>query len=184
MMQRITNWFAGLTGRERVLVTLAGAILAVIILAYGIILPVGRAHDAATERHRLALDNAGRVQAGLAALKSAGAAKAGGGGGSLHLIIASEADALGFDLPSNQPRTVSARRTGRSNSTEKGTGPRCGADSRSTIDGEWSAEVTATAYGVASDGAAAGPGDTRPKPGAASDIAGKPLRRTPEIPAG
>lgn len=104
MMLRITNWFAGLTGRERVLVTLAGAILAAIILVYGIILPVGRAHDAATERHRLALDNAGRVQAGLAALKSARAAKAGGGGGSLHLIIASEADALGFDLPSNQPR--------------------------------------------------------------------------------
>lgn len=103
MMQRIASWYAGLTGRERVLVTLAAAVLAVIILIYGIILPVGRAHDAAEERHRLALDNAGRVQAGLAALKSARAAKA-GGGGSLHLIIASEADALGFELPSNQPR--------------------------------------------------------------------------------
>lgn len=104
MMQRVGHWYAGLTGRERVLVTLAGAILALIILIYGIILPLGRAHDAAEERHRLALDNAGRVQAGLAALKTGDAVKAASGGGSLHLMIASEADALGFDLPSNQPR--------------------------------------------------------------------------------
>jgi general secretion pathway protein M len=47
MIARVQAWYTGLTTRERTLVTIAGALAGLIVLIYGIVLPVGRAFDAA-----------------------------------------------------------------------------------------------------------------------------------------
>lgn len=65
---RVRDGFAALSGRERVLVAVAAALTTVVIAVYAVILPLGRAHDAAHVRHTATIVSAGRVEAGLAML--------------------------------------------------------------------------------------------------------------------
>ncbi len=104
MIGRLSDWFNALTQRERLLVGVLGVIIAALVLVYGIILPVGAAHDAAHERHRAVTEQAGRVQAGLAMLKNAPERSASAPSQSLNITIAASAEAQGFTLQSNQPR--------------------------------------------------------------------------------
>lgn len=96
------DWFLGLTMRERVLVGVAGALAGVLIVIYGLILPLGAAHDAAHVRHRDAVIAAGQVMAGLEQLDAAPAPK--GGAGPVAQAVAQIADAEGLVLQSNDPR--------------------------------------------------------------------------------
>ena len=64
-------WYAGLTRREAWLVGVAGALSAIIALVYGIVLPLGAAHDEAHVRQRAASVAAAQVMAGLATLDGA-----------------------------------------------------------------------------------------------------------------
>ena len=103
-MGRVSAWFIGLTGRERMLVSIAGAMVALVVLVYGIILPVGTALDEAAERHRLATERAGRIAAQIDALKSAPRAKAAALAGPIEQVAGASAQEAGFIVQSNQRR--------------------------------------------------------------------------------
>ncbi len=103
-MQRMTAWYIGLTARERVLVSVAGALAALIVAIYGIVLPVGNTLDEAAVRHREATERAGRIAAGIDMLKRAPAGRAPAGSGPVEQIAAGSAQAAGFVVQSNQKR--------------------------------------------------------------------------------
>ena len=103
MMGRATVWFSGLTPRERGLVTIALGLAAAVVLLFGIIFPLGAAHDAAHVRHNAATQASARLLAQLAALE-APAPQRSTVAGPLAQIVAASADSAGFVLQSNQPR--------------------------------------------------------------------------------
>lgn len=97
----VRDWYLALTMRERVLVGTAGVLAGALLLVYGVVLPLGAAHDAAHVRHDAAVIAAGRVEAGLDQL--ARTPKGGAGGGAVSPIVAAIADAEGIILQGNQP---------------------------------------------------------------------------------
>lgn len=103
-MRQVSTWYIGLTRRERVLVSIGGALAAVILLVYGIVLPVGNALDAAATRHREATERAGRITAGSAALKRAPAARTAALAGPVEQIAGASAQEAGFVVQSNERR--------------------------------------------------------------------------------
>jgi general secretion pathway protein M len=103
-MDRVNAWYTGLTGRERMLVSVAGALMALIVLVYGIILPVGTALNDAAVRHRLATERAGRIAAQIETLKSAPRAKAAALTGPIEQVAGASAQEAGFIVQSNQRR--------------------------------------------------------------------------------
>ncbi len=103
MMGRASGWYSGLTPRERGLVTIALGLAAAVVLLFGIILPLGGAHDAAHVRHNAATQASARLLAQLAALE-APAPQRSTVAGPLAQIVAASADSAGFVLQSNQPR--------------------------------------------------------------------------------
>ena len=103
MIVRVRSWYVGLTERERWLVTFAGGLAAVVVLLFGIVLPLGRAHDAAHVRHAAAVQASSRLLAQLAALE-APAPQRTAIVGPVAQVVASSADGAGLVLQSNQPR--------------------------------------------------------------------------------
>ena len=103
MMGRATTWYSGLTQRERGLVAIALGLAAAVVLLFGIVLPLGAAHDAAHVRHYAATQASARLLAQLAALE-APAPQPSTVAGPLAQIVAASADSAGFVLQSNQPR--------------------------------------------------------------------------------
>jgi len=103
MISRLRTWHGGLTPRERLLVDIAGVLTALVVLVYGIVLPVGRAFDAAALRLDTALVRSGRLMAQIDALKrpAAGSTAA---AGPVDQRIAASAEAAGLVLQSNQAR--------------------------------------------------------------------------------
>lgn len=101
-MNRVTLWFAGLTGRERLLVGFAGALAVLVLLVYGIVYPLGTALDEAYARHREVVDRTGRIEAGLAQLKQ-DRGQSGSLAGPVDVHVARQAEEAGFVLQSNQP---------------------------------------------------------------------------------
>ena len=65
MMQSLIMRFAALTRRERFLVAIAVGLTALIVMVYGIIVPLGRAYDAAELRHRTSVERSSRIVAAL-----------------------------------------------------------------------------------------------------------------------
>ena len=104
MMQRLATWYTGLTQRERVLVSVAGGLGAVVLLVYGVVLPLGQALDSAATRHREATERTGRIVAGLEALKRAPAPRSASLAGSVEQIAGASAQEAGFVVQSNQRR--------------------------------------------------------------------------------
>ena len=107
MSVRIQTWYGGLTERERGLVAVAAGLALVVVLIFGIVLPMGRAHDAAHVRHRHAVEASSRLLAQLAALE-APAARRTALAGPVSQVVAASADGAGFVLQSNQPRGAEA----------------------------------------------------------------------------
>ena len=107
MIATVQTWFAGLTGRERALVSIAGALVAAIVLVFGIVLPLGSAHDAAHVRHRAAVEASSRLLAQLAALEAPAARRA-TLAGPVSQVLAASADSAGFVLQSNQAQGAEA----------------------------------------------------------------------------
>ncbi|MES2301528.1 MAG: type II secretion system protein GspM [Pseudomonadota bacterium] len=101
-MGRVSAWYIGLTSRERWLVSLAGGITALVLLVYGVILPVGSALDDAAVRHREATERAGRITGQLAALKAAPPVRAAALAGPVEQIAGASAQEAGFVVQSNQ----------------------------------------------------------------------------------
>ncbi|CAH0495732.1 type II secretion system protein GspM [Novosphingobium sp. CECT 9465] len=103
-MDRVTAWYIGLTTRERLLVSVAGAMVALVVLVYGIVLPVGTALDDAAVRHRVATERAGRIAGQIAALKSAPRVAAAALAGPVEQVAGASAQEAGFVVQSNQRR--------------------------------------------------------------------------------
>jgi general secretion pathway protein M len=96
--------YAALTRRERLLLTVAGSLTGLVVMAYGVILPVGYAYAAAELRHRNSLERSGRIGAALAAIDRAPAMR-GSAVGSIDTIVGQAADATGVVLQTNQLRS-------------------------------------------------------------------------------
>ena len=107
MIATVQNWFVGLTPRERTLVAVAGGLAAAIVLVFGIVLPLGRAHDAAHIRHRAAVEASSRLLAQVAALEAPATTRP-TLAGPVSQIIATSADSAGFVLQSNQAQGADA----------------------------------------------------------------------------
>lgn len=103
MIVRVTTWYGGLTPRERVFVAIATGLAAAVVFVFGIVLPLGRAHDAAHQRHRASVEASARVLAQLAALEAPAGQRA-TLAGPLAQVVAASADSAGFVLQTNQPR--------------------------------------------------------------------------------
>lgn len=103
MIAAVRNWFVALTERERLLVSIAALLAAAVVLIFGIVLPLSRAHDAAHLRHRAAIEASARLLAGLELLNSQ-PASSGATSGPLAQVAATSADAAGLVLQTNQPR--------------------------------------------------------------------------------
>lgn len=103
MIARISVWYVALNPRERVLVTVAGALAGLVLLVYGIILPVGNAVDAAALRHAATVERSGRLLTEMKALK-APAPVSQAQAGPIDQQVAASAESAGFVLQSNQPR--------------------------------------------------------------------------------
>jgi len=101
-MGRLSDWFLSLTARERGLVGVAGGLTALIVLVYGIILPVGTAFDDAAVRHREATERAGRITARLEALKVAPKGTASALAGPVEQVAGASALEAGFVVQSTQ----------------------------------------------------------------------------------
>jgi general secretion pathway protein M len=103
MIVMVRTWYGGLTARERVLVTVAAGLALAVVLVFGIVLPLGRAHDAAHIRHRQAVEASSRLLAQLAVLEAPTPRRA-ALSGPVAQVVAASADSAGFVLQSNQPR--------------------------------------------------------------------------------
>ncbi|MCY1669703.1 type II secretion system protein GspM [Novosphingobium sp. SL115] len=103
-MGQLGTWFGGLTGREKALVGIACGITALVVLVYGIILPLGSALDEAATRHRIATERAGRIAAQVRILKTAPPAPKAALGGPVEQVAGASAQEAGFVVQSNQRR--------------------------------------------------------------------------------
>ena len=103
-MERVNAWYFGLTERERVLVSAAGGLIALVVFVYGIIMPVGAALDDAAKRHGLVTERAGRLEAQLAALKTAPRSRSAALPGPVEQVAGASAQEAGFVVQSNQRR--------------------------------------------------------------------------------
>ena len=107
MILTVRTWYLGLSERERLLVSVAVGLAAAVLLVFGLILPLGRTHDAAHERHAAAVEASSRLLAQLAALE-APAPQRMLAAGPVTQIVAASADSAGFVLQSNQQRGADA----------------------------------------------------------------------------
>ena len=103
MIGRAQLWYAALTQRERGLVAIALGLAAAVLLVFGVVLPLGAAHDAAHIRHSAATQASARLLAQLAALEAPAPPRS-SIAGPLAQVVAASADSAGFVLQSNQPR--------------------------------------------------------------------------------
>jgi general secretion pathway protein M len=104
---RIRTRYDALSARERWLVSFAVVLAAIVMLVFGVILPLGRAQDAAHERHAAAVQASSRLLAQLAALDAPPPRRM-AMAGPVAQVVAASADAAGFVLQSNQPRGTDA----------------------------------------------------------------------------
>lgn len=103
MIDNLKTWYFALTNRERILVSVAGILTAVVVLIFGIFLPAMSALEQAKSGLDEAVQRRGRIEATVAAAslqKPAAALPAQAG---IDLVVTQGAAEKGFDLvkPSN-----------------------------------------------------------------------------------
>lgn len=96
-MSRLRDWWRGLTVRERRLIAVMIALIAVVVLWLGIIRPVGDGLARARADHAIAVDRAGRIAAAADALKGV-SATAPVLEGALDQVVGQSAVEAGFTL--------------------------------------------------------------------------------------
>ena len=69
MIDNARNWFVGLSQREKILVGIAGLLLAGLVGFYGIARPMVGAMESAEERYLAAVERQARIDAKVAALR-------------------------------------------------------------------------------------------------------------------
>ncbi|MGV3729823.1 MAG: type II secretion system protein GspM [Sphingopyxis sp.] len=105
MTDRLKNWWAGLSGRERWLVGIA-AVLALGVLGWGIARPAVAAFIDLESRHRAAIEREGRVAAKVALLgaRPAKSVAAGVDAGAIDQFLQQSAGEIGLTLDRNEAR--------------------------------------------------------------------------------
>lgn len=98
MMAAIRLWFAALTQREQWLVGAAGALTAIVVSIFGILLPISSAIDQAKLNHDDAVQRRGRIIATVDAAQKMEMGPPSAATADIDLLITQNAAEKGFDL--------------------------------------------------------------------------------------
>jgi general secretion pathway protein M len=98
MMAAIRLWFAALTQREQWLVGVAGALTAIVVSIFGILLPISSAIDQAKLDHDDAVQRRGRIIATVDAAQKMEMGPPSAATADIDLLITQNAAEKGFDL--------------------------------------------------------------------------------------
>ena len=98
MMTAIRLWFAALTQREQWLVGVAGALTAIVVSIFGILLPISSAIDQAKLDHDDAVQRRGRIIATVDAAQKMEMGPPSAATADIDLLITQNAAEKGFDL--------------------------------------------------------------------------------------
>lgn len=98
MMTAIRLWFAALTQREQRLVGSAGALTAIVVSIFGILLPISSAIDQAKLDHDDAVQRRGRIIATVDAAQKMEMGPPSAATADIDLLITQNAAEKGFDL--------------------------------------------------------------------------------------
>lgn len=98
MIATIRTWFESLSTREQYLVGIAGALSALVVLVFAIILPSLSAIEAAEVAHDIAVERRGRIEATVANAAQQRATGSPVSGAAIDLIVTQGAAEKGFDL--------------------------------------------------------------------------------------
>ncbi|WP_336960042.1 type II secretion system protein M [Sphingobium aquiterrae] len=104
MTASFKSWWAERNPRERVLVAVAGLLLAIVILWLGVARPVESGIRSAVEAHDIALDRNAAIRSRVAVLKGVPRAPSGASLGPIDQFIGQSAGEAGFTLERNQPQ--------------------------------------------------------------------------------
>lgn len=102
MIGAFRDWFAGLSLREKILVSILGALVAIVILWLGIYAPLDRAIANAEAEHDAAVERRGRISAMVEALEAGAGAEIVAIDAPLDLYVSQSAGEVGFTLARNE----------------------------------------------------------------------------------
>lgn len=102
MIARLVDWWGGLSRRERVLVGIMFALLAIVVVWLGIARPVESGLKSAVERQGAALDRNVAVKARVRALKTLPAGPGAGPAAPVSQLVGESASEAGLTLDRNQ----------------------------------------------------------------------------------
>lgn len=105
MIDKTRNWFTALSQRERILVAVAGLLLAVLVGYYGIARPMYGAMVSAEEDYVAAVERQARIETKVAALAQSADGQAGRFGGTLDAFVSQSAGETGIAVASVTPQS-------------------------------------------------------------------------------
>ena len=98
MIENLKTWYFALTSRERVLVSVAGVLTAVVVVIFGILLPTMSALEQAESGLDEAVQRRGRIEAAVEAASLQKPAAALPAQADIDLVVTQGAAEKGFDL--------------------------------------------------------------------------------------
>lgn len=98
MIENLKTWYFALTSRERVLVSVAGVLTAVVVVIFGILLPTMSALEQAKSGLDEAVQRRGRIEAAVEAASLQKPAAALPAQADIDLVVTQGAAEKGFDL--------------------------------------------------------------------------------------
>jgi general secretion pathway protein M len=104
MIDNARNWFAGLSQRERILVGIAGLLLAGLVGYYGVARPMFGAMTAAEERYVNSVEQQARIEAKVAALRQPADGEAVRFSGAIDAFVGQSAGETGIAVASVTPQ--------------------------------------------------------------------------------
>lgn len=107
MIDNVRNWFAGLSQRERILVGIAGLLLAGLVGYYGIARPMFGAMTSAEERYVEAVERQARIEAKVVALQQPVDGQVTRFSGAIDTFVSQSAGETGIAVASVTPQSDS-----------------------------------------------------------------------------
>jgi general secretion pathway protein M len=104
MIDNARNWFAGLSQREKILVGIAGLLLAGLVGYYGVARPMFGAMTAAEERYVNSVEQQARIEAKVAALRQPADGEAVRFSGAIDAFVGQSAGETGIAVASVTPQ--------------------------------------------------------------------------------
>lgn len=107
MIDNARNWFAGLSQREKILVGIAGLLLAGLVGFYGITRPMVGAMTSAEERYLASVEQQARIEAKVAALQQPTDGTVARFSGTIDAFVGQSAGETGIAVASVTPQSDS-----------------------------------------------------------------------------